>query len=765
MPKLEYPPELEKLNLEEEPYAFSQKDISDAYALTQVMRTFEHYEMFRRTHDARWNLNDKLYYAYVEPKVWPGSNVPRASIGSHLIFEQIMAIYPSIAQAMFSDPEWFTLEAGFGGDPQAIRAQKAHLEYALEFSAAARGTSTDNQFMLGFLSALLYGNGGVMVEYNADLKAPEITWVDTRDVYVDPFCRTPSFQESARSIIVRKFMSVSEIAKLRGDDRMNVPSDAVLNGLAGQFQFRQADSTKAVQESLRGNVYLPGVTSQNPLPDDKQLEVLVYFSKTQIIWVLNGKHVLYNEPNPYGEIPVYFTGAYPVPGRFYWMSLADIQEGNQRYMEGLFNNRLDYMSLMLFPPRFVSRQGYQPSQQTWGPGSVFSYDNPDKQYVHTTSDITGGIYQELGFIRTDADRATGVGSLVSGIPTPSNANRTASGMAQQQDGANLRIYPLIKHGETYMVIPALRMALKQVRLHRDRTEPLPGVVRNPQKSTETEFVNISPDAFEHPSNVVVRAASQMLNAARKWEQFQILSQTLFTPQFAEVLEQQNKTFDFEEIQQCIFDITRLSRQYNFVRDKTEEEIQKQQEKQKQQEQQQANPQIQKAQLEGQTRKEIMQMKIQGDLQKAQMGKEDPQIEAQERQQEMEMEKQKAQMGQQMKMFEMQMKERMAQMEIQFKQMEMQLKSAEMAQKLQLEQAKSRTEAETTIRKAQMEEMLSSRQAQREEQSEMISQRRMEEQHQAGLRQSDESHQAGLKQKQEMVDFKNSQVKSPQKPKK
>jgi hypothetical protein len=702
MPVAEYPQEPDKINLEEEPFAFSQKDISDIYALSEVTRTFEMFESYRRTHDARWNLNDKLYYAFVESKNWPGSSVPRASIGSHLIFEQIMAIYPSIAQGLFADPDFYSLEAGFGGDPKAIRAQKAHLDYALEFSAAAKGTTVQEQFMQAALCMLLYGNGAVIVEYNTDLKAPEINWVDTRDLYVDPFTPSPSLQQS-RAVIVRRMMSIKDIVDLRGDKRMNVPSDEVLYGLASQFRFRNADSTKQQQEALRGNNYSASVATQIPLPDHKQLEVLAYYTKSRIVWVLNGKHVLFNEPNPYGEIPIYAAGAYPVPGRFYWMSVADVQESNQRYLEGLFNNRLDYMSLMLFPPRFVTRLGYQPSQQTWGPGSVFAYDNPDKQYIHTTTDITQNIYQELAYIRQDADRATGISGLVSGIPSPSNANRTLGGMQQQQQGSSLRIYPLLSNLETYMVAPAIRMALKQVRIHRSYSELLPGRVKDPKNPSETQFVYVSPDAFEHPSNVVVRGALKMLNRERKYQNFQILSQTLFTPQFAQVLDAQGKTFDFDEIMDCVYDITGLAKQYRFVREKTQEEIQREQQLQQQQQQTQADPKLQQAQIEAQTRKEIMQMKSQTELQKAQMSQKNPEIENQKSIQELQIKQQEAEIDRQMKVFEFQMKERLAQMEMQFKEMEMRLKNAEMQQKLQHERLKSAAEVETNQRKAAIDE--------------------------------------------------------------
>jgi len=755
MPEIRYPAEVPYVDLATEPLALAQKQLSDAYMLTTVLRTFDFYQSYRRTHESRWNLHDRLYYAFVPERLWPGSSIPRASLGSHLIFEQIMGAYPLIAQALFSQPEFFSIEASFGGDPKAARAQQAHMEYSLNKACSARGSSLENEFMSGALSALLYGNGGVIVEYNSELQAPDIQWIDTRDVYVDPSASKSSIQD-ARSVIVRKMMSIKQLADLRSDPRMTVPSNEELYGLSFTFQTRMVDGTKQVQEGLRGNDYNPAFYANTPLPDDKQLEVLVYYSKSQITWVLNGKYVLFNEPNIYGFIPLAFMGAYPVPGRFYCMSIADVQMDNQRYIEGIFNTRLDNLTLQHFPPRFMQRGGnFMPSSQTWGPGMVIQVDDPKNTYVHNTPDVTSNVFQELGFIRQDADRATGLGGMVSGIPTPSNANRTAQGVNAQLQGSSLRLYPIINHAEYGMIIPAIGMAVKMTRMHMDRMGNLPGVIRNPDNPEQTEQVGVTPEAFMQDSKVEVKAASKMLSRDRIMQYFQTLSQSLFTSQFQAELAKNGETLDFEEILACLYDATGMNRKYKFVRKYSQEEIQAQQEQQKAQAQAQQTPQeMQLKQMDQQTRLQLGEMKKETEHEKNM-------VDAQKNQpnpMEMEIEKQKAELEKQMKTFELEMKQQMAQLDFAIKQMELQMKGKESEMKIQSDQQKMVNDQQVMQMKGAMEDAKNRQQMERDQQNHQMQQQMMASQHEQTIRHGEEDHKYALESTQEMGKAKVDSVK-------
>ena len=95
------------------PLRFAEDQLQDWYALQLVKTAFSQYEAFRmNSHDPRWNLNDMLYASYVPQRNWPGSDIPRSSLGLSIVFEQVEGAIPQIAQSLFSNPEWFRALGG-----------------------------------------------------------------------------------------------------------------------------------------------------------------------------------------------------------------------------------------------------------------------------------------------------------------------------------------------------------------------------------------------------------------------------------------------------------------------------------------------------------------------------------------------------------------------------------------------------------------------------------------------------------------------------
>jgi hypothetical protein len=294
--------------------------------------------------------------------------------------------------------------------------------------------------------------------------------------------------------------------------------------------------------------------------------------------------------------------------------------------------------------------------------------------------------------------------MVSGIPTPSNANRTAQGVNAQLQGSSLRLYPIINNAEYGMIIPAISMAVKMTRMHMDRTGNLPGVIRNPENPEQTEQVGVTPEAFMQDSKVEVKAASKMLSRDRIMQYFQTLSQSLFTSQFQAELAKNGETLDFEEILACLYDATGMNRKYKFVRKYTQQEIQAQQEQQKAQAQAQQTPQeMQLKQMDQQTRLQLGEMKKETEHEKnvvdAQKNQPNPM--------EMELEKQKADLEKQMKQFDLQIKAQMAQLDFQIKQMELQMKAKESEMKIQSDQQKMANDAQMMQMKGAPEDRIAS----------------------------------------------------------
>lgn len=713
MPEAKNIPEIPSVVLENEPLPSPEEVLARDYALQLVNDTFAHYERERQTHDRRWTLNDMLYAKWVPERFWPGTKIPRSSLGAGIVFEQIEGAIPMISQALFSQPEFFSLEADYGSDGAAARAQQAHLEYSYDVTAGQRGMTQEMEFKSAIKDMLLYGNGVVKNTYNAELRLPSIEHLDIRDLYFDPYCPGPSIDRS-RSIIERRLMTIDEIKAYRSDSRMKVPSDNELWGLAVNFDFAYADNGRRIQEGFRSNSYNPGQSNIIPNPSDRQIEVLMYWDHFRVVWVLGRKFVMYNDRNIYGFLPYSVAPCYTYPGRTYGMSVADVQEANQRYMEGLINGRLDYVNLNLFPPRFMPRGGIMnPNQQMWGPNQVFQTDDARNTYVHTTSDATSGVFQEISYLQQAADRVTGINQMSLGITSPSNSNRTAAGINSQLQGAALRLHSIVENIENFLLIPSIQKSIRMVRIHSMAGERLPGRVTD-ENGQNQQFVQVSAQAFTQNTRVKVRAASKMLSRDRLTQLYQFVAQNLLSGQVLQALSQKGETVDIDEMMTMLMDATGVAKRYKVIRPMNDQEKQAMQQQQEAAQRQQTNVDMQKAQLDAQTRLQMGQMKVQSDqaknqtdLQIAQMKSGGPtpmelQQQAQESQQKMAIEAQKAENDRQKAQIDMVLKQK----ELEFKQAEAQLKLA--AAHAQSQQKMQQAAAETQAR--QVESMMNMRHA-------------------------------------------------------
>lgn len=611
MPEQTPPRELPHESLEESPTKLGTQSISDALALTLVEQTFASYESFRaNNHDRRWQTHDNLYFGYVPQKVWEGTNIPRASLSVPISFDQIESAFPLICQAMFGvDPYWFQVEAEPGGSPMEARQIRAALAYALEHNRPDFAGSARIDLRMAIRSGLQYGNGGVIVEWDQAEQRPMVAWIDLRDLYVDPGALTPLIDDN-RSIIIRRMMTVDQLNQLKErDPRFHIPALEVLNYLAANAPSAFGDQTKRYQEAGRGVQYSPGQSDYPTNPADRRVEVLIYYSRQRVIWVLSRKVVAYNERNPYGFIPLCFFPCFPVTGRFYAQSYSDVLEGNQRYIEALMNGRLDEISLALHPPRVMKRSGFMtPTALRWRPGLIMQAEDAKDVATLQVQNVTANVAGEVAWLEAAAEKRTGLNALATqGVPTPSNANRSATGVAAQQQGGASRLHQIVENIEDYLIVPMLYKMYKIYQYHTQPGELLPAL------GPDGQLMQVGAEAFNAPIRFKMTAASRMISQAKLAQMFPFVMNFLAQGPLAEQLHSVGKTVDWDEIFQMMQDATGTRGLYRLVRPMTAEE-----QKAFSQPKPDAQLEMQKAQLEAQTRLQMGQMKAQGDQQKAQL---------------------------------------------------------------------------------------------------------------------------------------------------
>lgn len=656
-------PELPPKNLHDpaEPLRLADDPLGAAASLSLVLQTMAQYEAYRHNNfDPKWNTADLLYFGWRPRLTWDGTNVPRSSLGIPLVFDQVETAFPKIFQAFFYDPDWFDVVPDAGGDATAARDVRDTLLYYLEQDSGAYGMSAKMDIALAIQSVLLYGTGALAVEWDEVRRRPLVSWVDVRDLYLDPACAVP-WVDGCRAVIRRRFMTVDELAALREDPRMNIPPDEILYTLSQFSYYSPAETTKATQDVYRGVVTGTHQFDQSPNPAGNRIEVLVYYSQHRIIWILGRKHVAYSASNPYGFIPIVVAPCYNVLGKIYGLGIADVQESNQRVAEGLLNGRLDEINLMLHPPR-AQRRGVilTPSQQRWRPGAVFQVSDPKDIMLLTPQATTTEIYRDLQYIEMLADRRTGVNTAMLGVPRPSNANRTAGGVQAQLSAGTSRLQKIVMNIETCMLLPLLYKLYRIIQYHTIYTDVLPAVRRGsggeqqeiglspgqpealpgpagppspigpsplPAMPMQPEILSgtapgggeiryVSAEVFRRPIKFRIMAADKLAARDKLGQMFSFVSQMVFNGPFIERLNETGYTIDFNEFLAMFQDITGTSRRYNLFRTMTPQE--QQQYIAARQQPPQPSEKIQVAQIGAETRLRMGELKAQTEIQKAEI---------------------------------------------------------------------------------------------------------------------------------------------------
>lgn len=593
--ELEQPKVLPAVNLDQEALIRAGEALSEAYALAQVVETFNRYSTFRfQNHDPRFVDADALYLAWVPQRVWEGTTVPRSSLGSYLVFTHIETALPVITTALTGGEGVFQVAPGAGATVFDARVVEDALRNLLDENGF------EMLLPLAAKQALLLGNGGLEWYWDAAQRKLRLRWVDLRDFFFDPKCPTPDI-EGSRSVIRRIYMSLSELRDLRGKPGFKIPEDPVLATLCNSPTGSLADQTQRQSEALRGIQYDPTYHAGAVQPIDRQCEVLIEYRKERVTWVANRQVVLYSGKNPYGFFPFMFAPCWPYLGRFYALSFADVIGVYQLYTQGIKNGRLDNLALALNPPRVMSLGANAPSSRSkWFPGTTFLQNDPKEVQTLVPQAPVVSVEDEVTYMEVMAEKASGVNSVGMGVPRPGNANRTASGMQNQLQGSSSRMAMIVKNFEDYLVVPMLEKGLEMMRYHVQDKEYVKTLSPDGQEAYFQASILRKNVKFE------VVGSSKMLTADKLQAVFPMLVQYLAQGPFVSTLQAQGQTVDWGEMLKMLQDATGIAERYQIVRPMNEQEQQAMQTPPPE-----AQQQAEAKQRSEETRLQIMQMKMQG----------------------------------------------------------------------------------------------------------------------------------------------------------
>lgn len=602
MPELQAPQPVPAVSLENIAFMLGQREPSDIEAIELVKQTFGTYESRRITHEKRWAIAANLYHGVVEERKWEGTDVKRASLPVPIAFDQVEAACPIIDGALFNYyPYFFEVLPGPDSSTKDANLQQQILGSYMQSPIDDSGVTPITHMRMAVKHAAKYGDGAVELSWDGAHKKPIVEFVDIRDLYFDPTTPGPALDWSP-AVIHRALMTVEDLANLRGTKGVKIPNDGILNFLAKSRSLTMGDISKQREAAARREALYIGDLRTDP--KHQLIEVLKYWTKTRLIWVLGRSWCSINQPNPYGFIPYQKAPYIAIEGRPYGMSLPDILEGEQKYAQGIRNARLDNLALSLHPPR-TRAQGTPstPGSTAWRPGLEDRVSDPKQVEIAKVENFTADAYQEEQIINANADRRSGVNSMVqSGIPVASNANRNATGVSAQQQAVSNRLSTPVENFEQFMIVPLLYKMQKMIQ--KFAPEQLKSTDQNGQTVTAPKSVFDKSVAFR------MEAGSRMRTKQSLGQFLLPITQVLLNPAVMHEANIQGQTLDFEEFTRFFQDATGTAQSYQFFR---------QMQPQEQQMLNQPDPKtamaMQMKQMDAQTRMQIAQGKQQTEQQK------------------------------------------------------------------------------------------------------------------------------------------------------
>lgn len=625
------PPYIAEVPLQQQPITF--EELPDDLALTIVRQQFNYAEMERtRNYDQKWNEVEALYEGVVPQKIWPGSEsqqpggVPRSSLPYNIAFDHVEGPIARIEAELFSNPEWFDLEARAGTTTQEAADQFAVIDRDLTAVNEETFCSGMEELRSGIRGSVTYGTTIGLIEFIGSRCYVED--LDLKNVFVDPAARRCGNIDSARFVIVRKPITAEEVSQMRENPDYAIPPDAMLQYLISMPDVTQSDSTIAATESIRGTIYNPGSSDVGPLPSLNNLVLYRYYSKKHIIYTLNNRVVIYKAKNPYpaGFYPLYSWVCREKKNRFYGGGYPEAIRWYQRAAEGIQNAHYDEYALAVNSavtgPASASAQDL-----LIRPGRYATVENPAEVIRHEGTNVTQQAFAEIAQLVDQADRRNGMG-MSAGSARPGQV-RTKAGVDAQTHGADNRIAYVIRN-----ITAGLRVMITKMRImYRIHTSPEQILIQ--QREDDQNSRPITAAVFHREADVRVETAERMLTRDRLSTMIQPVLQTYLNPNYVENLASMGQTVNWDEIDTFIGDATGLKNKYQFVVPMSQEQQQA-----RQQPPPQVVAQMQAKQGDQQIRREAAQLKHtsemtrnQVELQKAQIAHQPDPMEAQNKQQE------------------------------------------------------------------------------------------------------------------------------------
>lgn len=388
---------------------------------------------------------DDLVRAYVRPRQWPNGQ-PRANLSMHVTMQAIEKILPALYMSLFGQGKKkpFLIEPVGRTTPEAARANGSLLWWAIKQSKLKEEmrlclkTALTHGFTVGTwgweskeIRKKVYKKqaDGTMkgTPKPIDIEMPFFECLDLKQCGVDPTLKRQDVQHGAKFVYQQIYVTAYDLLDNYADnpDYKNIPTEAQLREILANKAETSTDtltaSKRAVWREFQAELEMKE-TSKDPF--QQPLEIIQYTTADRRISILQRKIVIRNQENEFGRLNYQSCAFVDVLGSAWGFGVARLLSGEQRLQQGVVNNWIDSLALVLNPV-FQLLKGVGPGTQSIpvSPGKVITESGELKPLV--APDITVPAMQA---IETSDVRAMEKVGANGGANIPNAAMRTAQGV-------------------------------------------------------------------------------------------------------------------------------------------------------------------------------------------------------------------------------------------------------------------------------------------------------------------------------------------------
>jgi hypothetical protein len=430
---------------------------------------------------------DDLVRGYVRPRQWPDGK-PRANLSMHVTLQAIEKLIPALYMSLFAQGKRrpFIIEPVGKTKPEAARANASLLAYGIKES------KLKEEMRVSLKTALTYGFtiGGwgweskkirkKVYAKNADgkmvgklkpveIELPKFEALDLKLIGVDPGLKRQDVQHGAKFIYRQYYTDGYGLEDLRlNPSYKDIPeqSDVALYLAGGASQgVTQEPTTDSLAESKRAvwremQAKLENEASSKD-PMTQPLEIIEYWTEDRVVVILQRKLVIRNEENEFGRLPFQSCAFIDVLGSAWGFGVAKLLAGEQRLQQGVVNNWIDSLALVLNPV-YQLLKGVGPGTQSIpvSPGKVITESGELKPLI--TPDVTKPAMEAIA---TSDQRANDKIGANGGSNMPNAAMRTAEGVNAFAGDIIQRLQYFLEQFINLVYIPTLEAYLDMMHDH------------------------------------------------------------------------------------------------------------------------------------------------------------------------------------------------------------------------------------------------------------------------------------------------------------